>query len=424
MKVLLTGLSHHTAPVDVRERVAFPESALGEALDELRSRNGVREAIILSTCNRVEVAVTAEDTASPDEVVRFLSARHRLDPSWLQTYLYRYEDQDAIRHLFRVAASLDSMVVGEPQILGQLKAAYVAARERGSVNGFLDAIVTRAFSVAKRVRSETGIARNAVSVSSAAVDLARQIFGSLHDKRVLLIGAGKMSELAARHLHTAGCGSILVTNRTRPRAVEMAELVNGHVIEYDDFHARLHEMDIVLTSSGAPDYLLRRDEMRKVLEKRRNRPMFLIDIAVPRNIAPEVNEIENIFLYDIDDLGVAVEQNRRARRDEAVHAEQIISHEIDRLMERMKVREVAPVIVGIQQQLDEMSRAELDRVRSRLGELTPQQEDAIQAYTRGLLNKIAHGPMVELRHAAARPEGDRVIRLVRRMFRLEEPSDE
>ncbi len=424
MKVLLTGLSHHTAPVDVRERVAFPESALGEALDDLRARNGVREAMILSTCNRVEVAVTAEDSASPDEVVRFLAARYSLDPAWLQTYLYRYEDQEAIRHLFRVAASLDSMVVGEPQILGQLKQAYVTARERGTVNGFLDAIVTRAFSVAKRVRSETGIARNAVSVSSAAVDLARQIFGSLNDKRVLLIGAGKMSELAARHLHAAGCGSILVTNRTHQRAAEMAELVDGHVIEYDGYHSRLHEMDIVLTSSGAPDYLLKKDEMRKVLEKRRNRPMFLIDIAVPRNIAPEVNEIENIYLYDIDDLGNAVEQNRRARQEEAVHAEQIITYEIDRLMERLKVREVAPTIVGIQQQLDEISRAELDRVRGKLGELTPQQEEALQTYTRGLLNKIAHGPMVELRRAAARPEGDRVIRLVRRMFRLEEQGEE
>jgi glutamyl-tRNA reductase len=183
-------------------------------------------------------------------------------------------------------------------------------------------------------------------------------------------------------------------------------------------------MDIVLTSSGAPDYLLKKDEMRRVLEKRRNRPMFLIDIAVPRNIAPEVNELENIYLYDIDDLGNAVEQNRRARQEEAVHAEQIITYEIDRLMERMKVREVAPTIVGIQQQLDEISRAELDRVRGKLGELTPQQEEALQAYTRGLLNKIAHGPMVELRRAAARPEGDRVIRLVRRMFRLEEQGEE
>lgn len=424
MKVILTGLSHHTAPVDVRERVAFPESALGEALDDLRNHTGVREAMILSTCNRVEVAVTAEDGAGPDDVVRFIAARHGLDTAWLESYLYRYENQDAIRHLFRVAASLDSMVVGEPQILGQLKAAYSAARERGSVNGFLDAVLTSAFSVAKRVRSETGIARSAVSISSAAVDLARQIFGSLNEKRVLLIGAGKMSELAARHLHAAGCSTIFVTNRTHPRALEMAELVDGHVIEYGAYQSRLHEMDIVLTSSGAPEYLLRKDDMRRVLDRRRHRPMFLIDIAVPRNIAPDVNELENLFLYDIDDLGRAVEQNRKARQKEAEQAEQIIAAEIARLMDRMKVREVAPTIVGIHHRLDEISRAELDRVRTRLGDLTPAQEEALQAYTRGLLNKIAHQPVVELRRAAARPEGDHVIRLVRRMFRLDEASQD
>ena len=424
MKVFLTGLSHHTAPVDVRERIAVPEGAIAEALSELRDHARAHDALILSTCNRVEIAITAEDSTAPDEVIRFLAERNKLDPEWLRSYVYSLQDRDAIRHMFRVASSLDSMVLGEPQILGQLKAAYNTAREHGCMNGFLDAVLTRAFNVAKRVRSETGIARSAVSVSSAAVDLARQIFGHLQDKRVLLIGAGEMSELAARHLQAAGCGTILVTNRTRARAVEMADLVNGDVIEYEDFRGRLHEMDIVLTSTGATDFLLRKDDMRKVLERRRNRPMFLIDIAVPRNVAPEVNELENIFLYDIDDLGSAVEQNRRAREKEAEQAEQIIATEIDRLVERLKVREVAPTIIGIQQQLEEMSRAEFERVRARLGDLSPQQEEALQAYTRGLLNKVAHGPMVELRRAAVRPEGDRVIRLVRRMFRLEDSNEE
>ena len=424
MKVFLTGLSHHTAPVDVRERIAVPESAMSEALSDLRNHAGVQDAMILSTCNRVEIAITAEDSTAPDEVIRFLAGRNQIDPEWLRSYLYSFQDREAIRHMFRVASSLDSMVVGEPQILGQLKAAYNTAREHGCMNGFLDAVLTRAFNVAKRVRSETGIARSAVSVSSAAVDLARQIFGHLGDKRVLLIGAGKMSELAARHLHAAGCGTILVTNRTRSRAVEMADVVSGDVIEYEEFRGRLHEMDIVLTSTGATDFLLRKEDMRKVLDRRRNRPMFLIDIAVPRNVEPAVNQLENIFLYDIDDLGSAVEQNRRAREKEAEQAEQIIASEIDRLVERLKVREVAPTIVGIHQQLDEMSRTELERVRARLGELSPQQEEALRAYTRGLLNKIAHGPTVELRRAAVRPEGERVIRLVRRMFRLEDSNEE
>jgi glutamyl-tRNA reductase len=423
MKVLLTGLSHHTAPVEVREKLAIPEAELPEALRQLREEAGAQEALILSTCNRVELAVTAGEADAAARLTEFLARRKRVDPAWLSPYLYRHEDRDAIRHLFRVASSLDSMIIGEPQILGQLKAAWAAARGEGCVNGFLDAVLTRAFAVAKRVRSETGIARSVVSVSSAAVELARQIFGNLRDKRVLLIGAGKMSELAARHLAAAGCGLILVTNRTRARAEEMALAVGGQVLGYESFRDRLHEADIVLASSGAPEYLLRKDEMHRVLERRRNRPMFLIDIAVPRNIAPEVNELENIYLYDIDDLGRAVEQNRRARALEAQQAEQIIDAEIARLLERLKAREVTPTIVGIQHHLDALSRAELERFRPRFGELDPQQEEALQAYTRALLNKIAHGPMIELRRAATRPEGDKIISVIRRVFRLDAPED-
>lgn len=420
MKVFLTGLSYKTAPVEVRERFAFGEAALPEALDALRGCPGVEEALILSTCNRVEVAVNASNEASLERILAIISAHRGLDAEFLRPHLYTYEDREAVRHLFRVAASLDSMVLGEPQILGQLKAAYSAARQQGSVSGFLDAILTRAFFVAKRVRSETDIGRSAVSISYAAIELARQIFGDLSSKTVLIVGAGKMSELAARHLHRAGCSRILVTNRTRSRAEDMAALFDGTVIEYDSFRQRLHEMDIVLTSSGAPDYILRKDEMKQVLKRRQNRPIFIIDIAVPRNVDPAVDELENIYLYDIDDLGREVEQNRQARQREADQAEQIIDEEIQRLFDKMRAREVAPLIVGLQQQLDELSRAELDRVRSRLGALTPQQEEALQAYTRGLLNKLAHGPMTEIRRAASQPEGDRILSVIRRMFRLEE----
>jgi len=419
MKVVLTGLSFRTAPLDVREKLAFAESALGAALDALKGHPGVEEAVILSTCNRVEIAVAVGDEADSGVVANFVASHHQLDRGFLDRYLYTFQDREAIRHLFRVAASLDSMVLGEPQILGQLKAAYAAAKERGAVTGFLDSVMTRAFSVAKRVRSETEIGRNAVSVSFAAVELARQIFGELETKKVLLVGAGKMSELAARHLRRAGCTRIFVTNRTRARAEEMASLVGGEVVEYESFRGRLQEMDIVLTSSGSPEYLLKKEEMKQVLKKRQNRPIFLIDIAVPRNVEPSVNEVENIYLYDIDDLGREVEQNRKARQKEAEQAEQIIEDEIQRLIERMRIREVAPTIVSLQQHLDDLGKAELERVRAKLGPLTAQQEEAIAAYTRGLLNKIAHGPVTELRHAAARPEGDRVIALIRRIFRLE-----
>ena len=425
MKLLLTGLSHHTAPVEVRERLAIPEHALAEALAALRQLDGADEALILSTCNRVEVAITAEDDDSAAGAVRdFLAALNHAGAApaagALDGYLYELTDRGAIHHIFRVAASLDSMVLGEPQILGQMKAAYAAARACGALHGLLDDVLTRAFSVAKRIRTETGIGRSAVSVSYAAVELARQIFGDLKGKTVLIAGAGKMSELAARHLHASGCDRILVTNRTRSRAEEMAALFGGQVIDYEEWKPRLAEMDIVIASSGASDYILRRDELRRALDKRRNRPMFVIDIAVPRNVEPAVNELENVFLYDIDDLGRAVEQNLQARQREAADAEQIVEDEIDRLIARWKAREAAPTLVKLQQQLEELARAEMERVRGKLGALSPQQEEALAAYTRGLLNKIAHGPLTEIRRAAALPDGEQTIALIRRLFRLDD----
>lgn len=420
MKLLLTGLSHHTAPVEVRERLAIPESVLAEALGVLLQIAGADEAMILSTCNRVEVAVTVQTGDAAEGVRRFLTSRNNSDPSSLDAYLYELSDRDAIRHIFRVAASLDSMVIGEPQILGQMKAAYAAAHELGTLHGILDDVLTRAFGVAKRVRNETEIGRSAVSVSYAAVELARQIFGSLKGRSVLIAGAGKMSELAARHLRRSGCERIFVTNRTRRRAEEMAALFEGEVIDYDAWKPRLAEMDIVLTSSGAQDYILHRDDMKRAVDKRRNRPMFVIDIAVPRNVEPSVNELENVFLYDIDDLGKAVEANIKTRQKEAEDAEQIIDGEIDRLLSRWKAREVAPTLVKLQQQLDEMARLEMERVKGRLGALTAQQEEALAAYTRGLLHKVAHGPLTEIRRAAALPDGEETIALIRRMFRVEE----
>jgi glutamyl-tRNA reductase len=413
------GLSYRTAPVEVRERLALPESGLGEAIEQLAARPGIEEVLILSTCNRVEVAVTSDSQAALDTAVEFLATARGLNVKWLESYLYRMEDREAIRHLFRVAASLDSMVLGEPQILGQLKAAYAASRERGALSGLLGAVMTHAFSVAKRVRSETGIARSAVSVSYAAVEIARRIFDDFHTKRALLVGAGKMSELAARHLKRAGCIQIYVTNRTRARAEELAAALSGEVIDYPGFAARLHEMDIVLASSGAAEYVLRKDDLRQVLKRRHNRPIYLIDIAVPRNVDPAVNDLDGVTLVDIDDLGREVAENRKSRAREAGQAEQIIDEEIDRLIERFSARSVAPTIVSLQEQLDTLSRAELDKLRARFGPMNREQEQALEAYTRSLLNKIAHGPITELRRAAASPQGEHTIALIRRLFRLE-----
>lgn len=419
MKFSITGVNHRTAPVEVRERLAFEPASLGDALQCLKRRSGVLEGLILSTCNRVEIAVATDDNTEPAGCAdEFLAESRQVPRDWVAPYLYRFADQDAIRHLFRVAASLDSMIVGEPQILGQLKAAWAAAREHGAVSGFLDTLLTRAFNVAKRVRSETEIGSSAVSVSFAAVELAREIFGNLRGTSVMVIGAGKMAEAAARHLRRCGASRIAVTNRTRERAVEMARQFDGEVIAYEQFAASLPQMDIVISSSGAPHYVLNREQMKKVASARKNRPVFLIDIAVPRNIAPDVNEVENVFLYDIDDLQRVVDSNVEHRQKIADEAELIIEEEVERMVARLRAREVVPTIVGLQEQLEAMRAAEVERMRGRFGQLTPQQEEALEQLTRGLINKIAHGPISELRRNAAEPDCEQLLAAVRRVFRL------
>jgi glutamyl-tRNA reductase len=419
MKLLITGVSHKTAPVEVRERLAFREESLPAALADLRAREGVNEAVILSTCNRVEITVTTDDGADPQAIVdSFLADQKAIERETVSPCLYRHEGSDAIHHLFRVASSLDSMVIGEPQILGQLKAAYASAKDCGALCGWLEGLMTRAFSVAKRVRSETGIGQMAVSVSYAAVELARKIFGSLDNRTIMIVGAGKMSELAARHLRRSGASHVFVTNRTHERAVEMAQLFQGTPVEYTRFVSMLPEVDIVITSSGAPHYILHKDEMQRVIAARRNKPMFLIDIAVPRNIEPTVNDVDNVYLYDIDDLQEVVNSNLRERMKEAEHAEALVKEEVDRMLARLKVAEVTPTIVGLQEQLEQIRAAEIDKLRRRHGPLPPELEQAIEAMTRGMMNKVAHGPISELRNHAGQPEGAHVVAAIRKAFHL------
>jgi glutamyl-tRNA reductase len=421
MKLLVTGVSHKTAPVEVRERLAFADAVLPEALHALLAHSGISEAMVLSTCNRVEIAVSADDSIDPVATVHgFLQESRGVAPEELGPSLYHHEGREAIHHLFRVAASLDSMVVGEPQILGQLKAAYAHAKSNDCLNGLLESVVARAFNVAKRVRSETGIGQMAVSVSYAAVELARKIFGTLDGRTVMIVGSGKMSELAARHLRRSGASHIFVTNRTYERAQELAAVFQGTPVEYQRFLGILPEVDIVITSSGAPRYILTHGEMERVISARRNKPMFLIDIAVPRNVEPLVNEIDNIFLYDIDDLQEVVNVNLRERIKEAERAEELVAQEVERMMARLKVQEVAPTIVSLQGQLEQIRTAEVERVRRKLGPLTPEQEEALELLTRGIVNKIAHGPISELRRQAGRPDGVHIIDAIRQVFHLKE----
>jgi glutamyl-tRNA reductase len=418
MKLLLTGLSHKTAPIHMREKLAIAESAMPRALQDLQ-KLGAAEAMVLSTCNRVEFAIsTSDDVDAGDILDRFL-IDWQIPATMFDSHLYRLESRDAIRHIFRVASSLDSMVVGEPQILGQMKAAYAVAKSEGSVGGVLESVLTRAFGAAKRVRTETGIGQMAVSVSYAAVELARRIFGSLSGQKVLIVGSGKMGELAAKHLRRSGANKIFVTNRTQARAEEMAQTFDGRVVEYATFPAMLHEIDIVIASSGATHYILTRDDMQRVMAQRRNKPMFLIDIAVPRNIDPTVNDIDGLFLYDVDDLAGVVNENLKERSKQAEQAEAIVTHEVEQMMARLRIEEVTPTIVNLQEQLEEIRVGEVAKALRRMPGLTEEQRQQIEAMTRSIVNKIAHGPISELRRHANEPEGGSAIEVIRKVFHLQ-----
>ncbi len=419
MNFLLIGVNHKSAPVEVRERFAIPESRLPEATKSLAEFPGIDEAMILSTCNRVELVACSKNGSA--DLRGFFSKFFNVDASKCSDFLYEHRERDAVRHLFRVAASLDSMIVGEPQILGQVKEAYAVARAVGAVHSHLDALLTRSFAVAKRVRSETAVGSSAVSVASVAVELAKKIFGSLHGKTVYLVGAGKMSELAARHLLAHGAAQILVANRTYDRAAQLAAKFNGLAIPFEELYDTVDRADIVITSTGAPHALFRREHGEAFLARRKNRPMFFIDIAVPRDVDALMNKLDGIFVYDIDDLQSAVTAHVSDRQKEAHRAESIIEAEVERFQARLRTLDVVPTIVSLQEQLETIRQAEIDRVRGRLGDLSPDQELAVEAMTRGIINKIMHAPMRTLKTAATDPESTTIIDIVRRLFNL---SDE
>jgi glutamyl-tRNA reductase len=418
MNFQLIGVNHNTAPVEVRERLAIPESRLADALKQLAQHPGVDEGLILSTCNRVELLAQTKNGSA--DLRGFVRDYFHLEPSELDPHLYEYREREAIRHLFRVTSSLDSMVVGEPQILGQVKEAYATARAVGAVHSQLDLLVTRAFAVAKRVRTETAVGSSAVSVASVAVELAKKIFGSLNGKNVYLVGAGKMSELAARHLMAHGAASIFVANRTYDRAIRLAQKFNGQAIEFSRLYETCDRGDIVITSTGSPHAIFRREHGEMFMSRRKNRPMFFIDIAVPRDVDPAMNKVDGLFVYDIDDLQQAVASHVADRKKEAERAEDIVNLEVERFHAKLQTLDVVPTIVSLQDHLETIRQAEIDRVRGRLGPLSPEQEIAIEALTRGIVNKIMHTPISTLKTAARESEATTVVDLVRRLFNLQE----
>jgi glutamyl-tRNA reductase len=416
MRLSLLGVNHRTAPVEIRERFAIPESQLAEATDRLAHHPGVDEGMIVSTCNRVELLVSSPNGHT--DLRGFLRDYFKIDISPYEQHLYEFQERDVVRHLFRVAASLDSMIVGEPQVLGQVKSAFAVARGVGAVRSNLNVVVTKAFAVAKRVRHETQVGSSSVSVASVAVQLAKKIFGSLEGKHVFLVGAGKMSELAARHLLAHGAGSIFVANRTHDRAVELARQFQGEAIRFDELYETADRADIVISSTGAPHAIFRREHGVQFLQRRKNRPMFFIDIAVPRDVDPELNKLDGIFVYDIDDLQSVVASNLTDRKSEAERAERIVEVEVDKCLARFSEQEIVPTIVSLQEQIEPIRQAEIDRARGRLGPLTPEQELAVDALTKGIVNKILHTPIATLKTAAREAESTTLEETIRRLFNL------
>ena len=425
MHIVVVGLSHKTAPVEVREKLAVPESRLGEALTRLCSYSGVREGLLLSTCNRVEVyAVVDEIEAGYGRIQEFLADAHfSVSSEQLTPHLYWHSGDRAIGHLFRVAASLDSMIIGESQILGQLKDAFEVALTHKTTGVILNKVVKKAISVAKRVRTETKIAEMAVSVSYAAVELARKIFSDLSEKTVLLVGAGEMAKLAARHFVANGVRHVRVTTRSPYQASELADKFNGTAVPFELFGEDMASADIVLVSTGAAHYLISSDEVQRAVKQRMNRPMFLIDISVPRNIDPAVRHIDNAFLFDIDDLKVRVEQNREDRLREAEKAEQMVIEEVGILRQWFQSLEVTPTIVALKNRVDDIKRTELEKALGRLSHLSVQERELVESMASTIVNKLIHSTLVTLKTEANSSEGVAFVEAARRFFKLgESPS--
>lgn len=420
--IVLVGLNHRTAGVDVRERFALAGHCAPETW-AVPCTDPVAEALILSTCNRVELlGVGADGGAVREHLLRSWAGARQAEPEELAPYLYEYHGAEAVRHLFAVAASLDSMVLGEPQILGQLKQAYRKSVESRATGVILNRLLHKAFSVAKRVRTETAVAANAVSISYAAVELARRIFGDMPKHRALLVGAGEMAELAAMHLLQAGIDEIVVVNRTRERAVELAKRFRGRAAGFDELPARIAEADIIITSTGSPEPVIRARDLRAVLKTRKNRPMFFIDIAVPRDIDPDVNGLDNVYLYDIDDLREVVEENLAGRREEAAKAGAILDEEVALFSRWLESLESQPTIVELVRRGERAAEEELARTLKRLGPLDESQRAAITAMAHAIAHKLNHDPIMFLKEDGMAREGAPArVNLVRRVFGLDAP---
>jgi glutamyl-tRNA reductase len=419
MSIQLIGVSYARTPVALREKFAIPEVRLREAMEDLMQWPGVSEGMLLSTCNRVEVLANTRDDTT--DLRAFLSPWAGVQRSELDPHIYECREEEAVRHLFRVTSSLDSMVFGEPQILGQVKQSYTAARAVGAIRSELDFLLMRAFAVAKRVRTETAIGSSSVSIASVAADLAIKIFGPMSETTLLLVGAGKMGELAARHLLAHGVTSVVVANRTLETAQALASELHGRAIRYEELYETCHTADIVITATGAGSAIFLREHGELFLRRRKNRPMLFIDIAVPRNVDPGLEELDGIFVYNIDALQHVATANAQKRQKEAERAEAIVTEEVARFYSRLEARRVVPTIVSLQRHFESIRQGELQRLRGQLGKLSMAQEAAVESLTRGILKKVLHAPVSALKLADDR-DRQSMVKFLNGAFHLEESS--
>jgi len=420
MKILNIGMNHKTAPVEIRERLASKE-----VLEDLIKIESIKEAMCVLTCNRVEtIVVTENEDETKKAIISFLCKLGDISQEKILNFIYVYKGLDAVRHIFEVASSLDSMVIGEPQILGQVKDSYRQAVEKKTTGPVINSLMHRAFHVAKKVRTETGICESAVSVSYAAVELAKKIFETLSDKKVLLVGAGEMSELTARHLVSHGVREVLVANRTFEKAIELASRFNSYAISFDEILIYLEEVDIVITSTASPNYIITKDMLKGIERKRRNRPLFFIDIAVPRDVDPDVNSLDNIYLYDIDDLKGVVQANLEQRKKEAKKAERIIEEEVIKFGKWLKQLDIVPTIISLKNKAYSIVEKEMRRSHSKLKDLTPEQKEAVFVLCKSIAEKLINDPIIFLKSKVGRSSLSTYLDFTKKLFKLDEQQGE
>lgn len=419
MALILVGLNHRTAPVEVRERLSMPEQKLPELLGSLNSLDGVDGTAIVSTCNRVEVLVSTRTEDVIETIVNWLADRAYTTRHDLEKHLYILRHTDVVKHLFRVASGLDSMILGEPQIGGQVRKAFAKAQEFGTLDSLLGQVFENTMRVAKRVRTDTGIGEHAVSIPYAAVELAKKIFGDLTGLQVLLLGAGEMGELTAEHLHQQQVKQVFVANRSYDKAVELAERFEGSAVQFDSIEDQLQRCDIVIASTSAPHYVIEVDQVNRTLDSRRLRNLFLIDLSVPRNINPAISKIEGAYLYNVDDLQNVADANLELRQQKAKEAEQIVLKEVESFRKRLIAQDAVPTILELQQRLEAIRAAELEKCLRKLGPMTTEQRAAVEQFSTQMVNKILHYPILQLKDASDEPtERESLRRTIRKIFGL------